>query len=204
MDCQNTIYEDVGTSNHTSIESLPQNELLTPLEVQYKPVLMSQSPERQIPSQPVLAGHGDAPNICPARSTSLPPHSKSGSAYRNPGVQRLVQLEDNSNMTRAPSPRHKVFTNPQIPTYEQFPDIPSHLEEREFARYGAGRSGSDPSCRMRQHGSTTTSPQKADIFKREGSAAWARRLKEAMKGFFRKNPIDDSQFERIEDRHWTE
>lgn len=34
--------------------------------------------------------------------------------------------------------------------------------------------------------------------------AWSKRLKVAVQDFFRKDTVDESQFERIEDRHWTE
>ncbi|KAF1354017.1 hypothetical protein BDV97DRAFT_367556 [Delphinella strobiligena] len=214
MDYRKHTHRDVCTSNHTSIESLPQKELLAPSQVPCDPVSTSRTLGQQILSQPVLAQYTDTPSPSSARSTSLPPHSKPRSSNWNPGGQTLVQRPD-INMARPPSPRYKVSKMPLIPTYEQFPDIPSHLEDRRLADnrsghvggksdHATGRSGSDPSHRGRQKRSASVRPQTTDTIKRDGSAGWRRRLKEAMKEFFRKEPIDDSQFERIEDRHWTE
>lgn len=214
MDYRQTTYRDVCSSNHTSIESLPQKELLAPPQVPSKPVSTSRTLEKEILSQPALAQYSDTPSPSSARSTSLPPHSKPSSSNWTPGGQTRVQRSD-INMARPPSPRYNVSRMPLIPTYEQFPDVPSHFDDRRLAGdrsgyvggksgHAAGRSGSDPSYRGRQKRSASAKPQTMDTIKRDGSAGWGRRLKEAMKEFFRKEPIDDSQFERIEDRHWTE
>lgn len=36
------------------------------------------------------------------------------------------------------------------------------------------------------------------------SAGFGKRVKSAFKDIFSRNPIDESQFETIEERHWTE
>jgi hypothetical protein len=39
---------------------------------------------------------------------------------------------------------------------------------------------------------------------KQNQAGLGKRLKSAFRDIFKRNPVDDSQFERISDRHWTE
>lgn len=129
--------------------------------------------------------------------TSVLQQMSEHSSVRSARSVRAAEGQDKRNQSRPPrAPVSLVEDLPMRPPYEQFHSPPPGYESRQ------------PDTMSR------TYSKSAHQYLREGSsggdkntpeaARWPRRLKDAVKDIFRKDPVDDSQYEHIEDRHWTD
>lgn len=108
-----------------------------------------------------------------------------------------------------PSTRGSTFRSesaPAVPAYERSYTPPSSERKRPVvALPGTMSSRSVPSqSPARSRDASSTRKQSRRCRQREDTVPLSRRLRTAMKDLFRKDPVDENQFERIEDRHWTE
>lgn len=67
------------------------------------------------------------------------------------------------------------------------------------SRASRNRSASQSQVKPRPRENRSSHPQS-----KEDQAGLGKRFKSAFRDIFKKDPIDESQFERISDRHWTD
>lgn len=202
MEYRGHSHKELDVSNHTSFEDIPPWEPPVLLQVPYKPRL----PEQQTSSQPLLSPPQRTNTSRQKRSASSPPHTKS--TFQAQGYPQPYDEPDFDPFSSStPSPRSTAAEQPTLASYEQFHAIPPRVQGLRLntkVAQGTTRSSSVPSPTTRRKTSTSGKQGKSAKGKQAGSLPWRRRLKNAMKDLFKKDPIDDSQLERIEDRHWSE
>ncbi|RMX99410.1 hypothetical protein D0867_12108 [Hortaea werneckii] len=87
------------------------------------------------------------------------------------------------------------FSSPPVNADKALPPVITAFPGTMSSR---SRENSRQRTRSSNRGRSTSKHGKSD------SANFGKRFKSAFKGIFTRSPIDESKFERIEDRHWTE
>ncbi|TKA24294.1 hypothetical protein B0A50_06763 [Salinomyces thailandicus] len=112
--------------------------------------------------------------------------------------------------TAPPTPPESLSNSSSSSSSSSCPPVPTTTRQQpqssgatNTALPGTMSSRSRENSRLR----TKSSPRSRSSASKHGqsdSDNFGKRFKSAVKEMFKRNPIDESQFERIEDRHWTE
>lgn len=139
----------------------------------------------------------------PGPKASTEPTTRKSESNIEGTVQRIKPSRHalpvaNNNATKEDGQNHLPMSNRLSPPALGLPNLSDTVSSQ-------CSSGAKVGSALRQKVSSNSKGVKTDD---DGyyvaPVAWSKRLKVAVQDFFRKDTVDESQFERIEDRHWTE
>lgn len=204
MDRHGSISSVNSAPSRTGLKQLPPWEVPALPQVPY---MVSSAQPLSAPEKEALPSlwatrTSNASTLRPQRDLVLP-NSPKGSPWISSGY---------NTPRRPPTPpssgssAFRSESAPAVPAYERSYSPPSSEHKRPvMALPGTMSSRSVPAqspARSREVSSSRKQSKRGK--RREDVVPLGRRLRTAMKDLFRKDPVDESQFERIDDRHWTE
>jgi hypothetical protein len=127
------------------------------------------------------------------RTYSKPPFRKAASQPTQPHVPHVHHAPPTPPESESRSLRSASASPPINPATKA---LPGTMSSRASRNRSASQSQVKP--RTKEHRSSHPEPSKED------QAGLGKRFKSAFRDIFKKDPIDESQFERISDRHWTD
>jgi hypothetical protein len=127
------------------------------------------------------------------RTYSKPPFRKAASQPTQPHVPHVHHAPPTPPESESRSLRSASASPPINPATKA---LPGTMSSRASRNRSASQSQVKP--RTKEHRSSHPESSKED------QAGLGKRFKSAFRDIFKKNPIDESQFERISDRHWTD
>lgn len=220
MDRRDSVPSTVSSPMGSSSKPLPPWELPTLPRVPYMTSSCAplSTPEKEALPSLWATRASTASSVRPKlkTSTNTPSTSTYGSPVSPISKQNpwATDRYGTSHMPPTPPPpsrmsgyREQSQERPMVPAYERSFTPPLEVEKRVVAM--PGTMSSRPT-RHQSRSSTRTRSSSRDQRpgSRQGrgvkSGPLGRRFKSAFKDMFKKDPIDESSFERIGDRHWTD
>ncbi|KAL1296907.1 hypothetical protein AAFC00_004519 [Neodothiora populina] len=202
MDRHIVYTRDVTLPSDIRYDRTPPWEIPVSAKVPYEP----QIPNKQGLSPSMVQRSREGSVSRSKRSASSPPYTKTFG--REGGPPANTTMGPTGTAGSASRSNTAPVDLSSMPTHKELHLLPSRLENLRKLdteiRHATGRSSSVPSPTNRHDRSQSRPRRKTDKMKAQDSVPWSRRLKDAVKDLFKKDPIDDNQYEEIEDRHWTD
>lgn len=171
-----------------------------------------------LPQVPYIPSRPERPELSASRgsrSGSTPPmrsSSKPASLHHETNSWSSEERGGTDLASARLVPTH-TRSAPMVPAYEQSHLIPARSNSRDLRVnfphqasfvFDSPSARSNSTTRGRPRKAPTKKQGKSGKDKRGESEPWGRRFKTVVKEIFKKDPVDEDDYEEIADRHWTE